>query len=145
VHQTESVLPPTTPQPPLYGFSLGPTYFQSFENFPGTNYTWMVPMAMSGDSASINAIDMTEAAVDAIGLSHLDSLEIGNEPDLYPNQGVPGKANYNVQEYVKQWVEHASNVNGNITGLDTRIYQALTYASGVDFSVWNALVDRVVF
>ena len=98
----------------------------------------MVPMAMSGDSASIDAVNMTKAAVEAIGLSHLDSLEIGNEPDLYLAQGVPGKANYNVEKYVKQWVEHAANVNGNITALDKRIYQALTYSSGVDFSVWNA-------
>lgn len=100
----------------------------------------MVPMAMSGDSASANAISMSTEAVKAIGFSHLDSLEIGNEPNLYPSQGVPGKANYNVQEYVKQWLVHASDVNGNITGLDKKIYQALTYASGVDFSVWNASV-----
>lgn len=97
-------------------------------------------MAMSGDSASANAISMSKEAIKAIGFSQLDSLEIGNEPNLYPSQGVAGKGNYNVQEYVKQWLIHASDVNGNITGLDKRIYQALTYASGVDFSVWNASV-----
>ena len=133
-----SVLPPPTKDPnnPLYGITLGPSYYEGFKSFPGTNFTFMVPMAFSNATATPNAISQAKLAVSNIGLSHLDSLEIGNEPDLYYHQGVKGKA-YDEATYVRQWLEHAININGNITGLPKDTYQALTLSSGYDFSQWN--------
>ena len=100
--------------------SLGPSFFESFKNFPGTSFIFQVPVGFSKEHLSADAISQAKAAVKAIGISNLDSLEIGNEPDLYVNHHVrpPG---YNVGDYVKNFLQYAEDVNGNITALDKKI------------------------
>lgn len=89
----------------------------------------------TGLSLSKDAVQQAKAAIDAIGLDHLQSFEIGNEPDLYVSQGVKGSG-YNLEDYVKQWLAYADQLNGNFTNIPKRFYQALTFASG-HAPAWN--------
>lgn len=74
--------------------------------------------------------------MEATGLKNLDALEIGNEPDLYVGQGVRGMG-YGERVYVEQWLEQVRDVLGNITGLERRSFQALTFSSGYNRGLWN--------
>jgi hypothetical protein len=95
----------------------------------------MMPMAFSGYSADPGAIAQTKMALDAIGLDKLDTLEIGNEPDLYAIQDTRPYP-WRVIDYIPQWVEHSLNLAGNMTIPEGRIYSGLGYANALRKN-WN--------
>lgn len=124
----------------LWGIVLGADYFESFANFPNSNFTFQVPLAESEGSPSWDALDQTRLALGNLSISRLDSLEIGNEPDLYVDQGLRDSG-YDPVEYVAEVLAYEEYLKGNLTGDLTLpsgpLFQALTYASGVNTAVWT--------
>ncbi|KAJ5297794.1 hypothetical protein N7508_008043 [Penicillium antarcticum] len=127
--------------------SLGPVFFEGFDNFPDTPWTFQVNLANNKADRLEHAL--TEARV---ALSHirgnLVAFEIGNEPDLYPGDVRP--ASYTVADYVREWREYADAISehvlkGNRYGLDEwRIFQALTFVFHMDgFTTARAFEDGV--
>ena len=138
--QTYPSLPPPTPDPAgaVFNWTLGPSYYEGFANFPGTNFTWQVPINILGPHLSVDALAQAKQALQYIPAGCLSSLEIGNEPDLYLAQGVRGST-YSEATYVQQWLETFTNLVGNFsTLLQGPIFQALAFSSGVDQTQWNA-------
>ena len=64
--------------------TIGPSYWQLTKMFPaGSKYVIQLPLANTNVS---EAILWATTSVEAIGWDNIHALEIGNEPDLYPNQ-----------------------------------------------------------
>ena len=109
---------------------LGPSFFEGFENFPGTPWTFQVNLANNRSNALENAIAEARMALDHIK-SDLVAFEIGNEPDLYPGDVRP--VNYTSADYNMEWNRYADAISkevlrGNDFGLDDwKLFQALTF------------------
>ena len=118
-----------------WGIILGTDYFETFANFPNTNFTFQVPLAQTQGSPSLDSLEQTRLALDNITLQRLDSLEIGNEPNLYVSQGVRASG-YDPAEYVEDVLDYEKCLKGNLTLPSGPLIQALTYANGVS-STWS--------
>ncbi|CAI7672156.1 unnamed protein product [Penicillium manginii] len=127
--------------------TVGEVFFEGFDNFPGTPWTFQVNLANNKSNALENAL--TEAK---IALSHIKenlvAFEIGNEPDLYPGDVRP--SNYNTADYVKEWTHYANAISrhvlqGNPYGLDSwKLFQALTFVFKPDgFTTADAFKDGI--
>lgn len=73
--------------------------------------------------------------------AHLQSFEIGNEPNSYPFNPVrplPGTTG-DENEYVREWHRVTGDLMGNFSELRSApLFQGLAIASGVNQNVWNA-------
>ena len=108
--------PPSTltPYPEATRITVGDEYYKLSRWLPrGTHMTWGVNL---GADNITNAVNMAKAivgafktfAVKASGVV-LDLIEIGNEADLYKNNGLR-PSNWTVQECVADWISVASPV-----------------------------------
>lgn len=111
--------------------TIGPVFFEAFGNFPGSKYIFGLNLAQNGSHALSNALAEARAAVQYIG-SDLESFEIGNEPNLYIEQGKRPNG-YTQSDYVQQWLDYSTAVSeqvliGNNASLQVwPMYQVLTY------------------
>ncbi|KAJ5872105.1 uncharacterized protein N7529_004458 [Penicillium soppii] len=127
--------------------SLGPVFFEGFENFPSTPWTFQVNLANNKSNALENALAEARAAISHIR-GNLYAFEIGNEPDLYPGDVRP--LDYTVADYVKEWRSFADAIStevlhGNRYGLnDWTLFQALTFVFNLNgFSTAQAFKDGI--
>lgn len=96
----------------------------------------MLPMAhAAGLHMGAEALTQAKLALRNIG-SKLQLLELGNEPNLYHEQGMHG-AQYDVARYLSEALQHEADIEGNVTAVKRVKYQALAYDSGVSHAVWN--------
>lgn len=103
-----------TPYPEATHVTVGNEYYALSKWLPaGTHMTWGVNLGL--DNAT-NALNMANAILNAfltpaVKLSGvvLDLIEIGNEPDLYSNNGLRPKG-YNVNAYVPDWINISTPV-----------------------------------
>lgn len=146
--QTYRSLPPPTPDPAgdVFNWTLGPSYYKGFANFPNTDFTWQVPINILGPHLPVDPFTQAEQVLKYIPAGSLSSLEIGNEPDLCVVQGAR-ESSYDEAAYVQQWLETATNLIMNFSNsLKGPVLQALVFSSGVDQKLWNAsaaFVDRI--
>ena len=111
--------------------TIGPTFFEGFNNFPGARYHFQVNLARNDSGALEAAVEEARQAVKKIQ-GNLESLEIGNEVDSYPNRVRP--ADYTVQDYVSEWLQYSKMITeqvflDNSYGLDPLgAFQAPVYA-----------------
>ena len=111
---------------------IGPVFFESFDNFPGSNWTWQINMGNSyGKPGGLdNAMEVAQLVVDRVK-GNLESFELGNEPDLMWAFEHRAK-NFTLQEYVDQWNDYADATServlkGNPYGLEeVRFFQGMT-------------------
>jgi len=66
--------------------TLGASWFESFTLLEQVKWTLMVPLARKNLS---NTIEFANASLDYMTDGSFDALEIGNEPNLYPNASHP--------------------------------------------------------
>lgn len=118
-----------------FGLRFGPSYFDSFANFPNAKYIVDIPMAKGGSN---NTLNFARAAYNSIGADRIEQLEIGNEPNFYP--GADRKHPYRPREYVKEWIRLANAVLEAL-GIDQNkpIFQAVALASPryPVIGIWN--------
>ncbi|KAJ7158873.1 glycoside hydrolase family 79 protein [Mycena filopes] len=124
--------PPTTTvsYPEATTIVAGPGFYQAAKFLPpGTGVTWGVNFGGKNltavfleTQAIINAFNTP--AVQNAGIT-LDFLELGNEADLYKNNGLR-PSTYNVVQYTTEWITFATNMSraANLAGSDTRIWGA---------------------
>lgn len=116
------------PYPEATRITVGDAFYQLSRYLPhGTHMVWGVNL---GANNSTNAVNMAKAiarsfgspAVNASGIV-LDRIEVGNEPDLYRNNGLRA-SNWTVNDYVREWRASADPVvkalgingrNGSVT------------------------------
>ncbi|KAI0368386.1 glycoside hydrolase family 79 protein [Pilatotrama ljubarskyi] len=103
-----------TPYPEATSITVGNAYYALSRFLPrGTRMTWGVNL---GADNVTNAVNMAKAivgafrtgAVKASGVT-LERIEIGNEADLYKNNGLR-PSNWTVEQYVPDWISVAGPV-----------------------------------
>ncbi|KAI1416862.1 hypothetical protein F5Y13DRAFT_204251 [Hypoxylon sp. FL1857] len=101
------------------GVTIGPSFFEAFENWPGAKFEFMVPFR---DTNHSHSLEWAKAGLRHIGNDKLYTLEIGNEPNFYSWFSVP--------EYVKRYINVSNELKKEIPSLDgQKIFQALDTAS----------------
>ncbi|KLO05770.1 hypothetical protein SCHPADRAFT_946632 [Schizopora paradoxa] len=119
IQGSEDLFPaPTTtvPYPEASSIVVGDNFYSLASNLPkGTRVIWGVNFGQNNLTAAflearsiMNAFKssaMREADVT------LEFIEIGNEADLYSNNGFRNPSTWTIQEYVKEWTNFAENVS----------------------------------
>ena len=86
---------------------IGPKYFECANRFPqGTPVTWGLNLAYQESDYEAKLLLMASKLVEGIPNLKLVSIEIGNEPDLYLQNGFRTGI-WNGQVYSQQWIERA--------------------------------------
>ncbi|CDO69470.1 Glycoside Hydrolase Family 79 protein [Trametes cinnabarina] len=112
-----------TPYPEATSITVGNAYYSLSRFLPsGTHMVWGVNL---GADNVTNAVNMAKAIVGAfrtlaVQLSGvvLDRIEVGNEADLYKNNGLRPR-NWTVQEYVADW-ENVAGAVAEAVGINDR-------------------------
>ena len=80
--------------------SIGPSWFEGYSNVANSKYAWQVPIKRPVNDVE-SSTKFAEVAIKAI--KNLESLELGNEPNLYDNP----------QQYVDQFLPIATTIKQN--------------------------------
>ncbi|KAJ7773034.1 glycoside hydrolase family 79 protein [Mycena metata] len=129
VKYNEDIFPAPTaivPYPEALNITVGNGYYLIASHLPrGTHVTWGVNFGQFNITAAVlEATAIMNAfrspPFQAAGVT-LDFLEIGNEADLYVNNGLR-PASFTSSEYVQQWTTFATNVSEavNLSGTNTK-------------------------
>ncbi|KAJ7032482.1 glycoside hydrolase family 79 protein [Mycena alexandri] len=129
VKYNEDIFPAPTavvPYPEALNITVGNAYYLVANHLPrGTHVTWGVNFGQFNITAAVlEATAIMNAfkspPFQAAGVT-LDFLEIGNEADLYANNGLR-PAPFTSSEYVQQWTTFATNVSEavNLSSTDTK-------------------------
>lgn len=110
----------------------------NFKKVPGNaKFELEIPLERENKT---NGIEFLKASLNAMGPDNLYSIEIGNEPNLYPDPS-PG-THYTVQDYVKAVLAYEKSIVSAVPSLKQPIFRGLDYASGDnlngEFSLPNA-------
>ncbi|KAF2645500.1 hypothetical protein P280DRAFT_465320 [Massarina eburnea CBS 473.64] len=113
---------------------IGPNYFAAVERFPkGTWVTFGLNLAYQGSDSKQRMVDMAQAAVDGLKNTQLYSFEIGNEPDLWLQNGFRTGA-WNGEAYTTAFMDSADNVYQNVlksAGLPATFFEPPATASTI--------------
>jgi hypothetical protein len=93
---------------------IGPRYFQALDRFPeGTPLTFGLNLAYEEDDYIDQIVTMATQALERLENPEVISFEIGNEPDLYLQNGFrTGSWGGNV--YTQQWLDRAQAVYSQV-------------------------------
>lgn len=111
---------------------VGPAYFEAFNSFPGSLWTFQANLANNATWGLNNTLEVCKQVMNTLK-SRLIAFEIGNEVDLYPCAVRP--CEYDVHQYVQEWTTYAGAISehvlqGNRYGLEEQIFfQGLVFAN----------------
>lgn len=91
--------------------TLGPTWYEGFQSFPGVQWIFMTHLANNSDGMKANSVAATQQALKNIG-SNLEAIEIGNEINFYPNVNRPGS--YSVSNYLSDWFDYQQAIDAAV-------------------------------
>jgi hypothetical protein len=136
-------------------YIIGPCYFTALNRFPkGTPITYGLNMALNGEGFLDVMVDAATAARDLLTNVDLVSFEIGNEPDLYLQNGFR-KAPWDGSTYTQQWLQRANAVwkyvlEGNIDttqffepGCTASTTGQTSNGTGVSFQIDHLIDDGI--
>ncbi|KAI5118995.1 hypothetical protein M0805_004405 [Coniferiporia weirii] len=119
IQLSETIFPAITasvPYPEASNITVGENYYKLASRLPrGTQVIWGVNFGQDNLTAAyLEAKAIKDAfqspAVRDAGVS-LEFIEIGNEADLYQNNGFRNPSTWTISEYVKEWTSFAKNVS----------------------------------
>lgn len=86
--------------------TIGPEFYESFQTWPNTKYTYGFNLAKNGTANRDSLLSSVPYACKALENGKLLHWELGNEPDLYKtsSQGIVRPATWNEQDYVDEWL-----------------------------------------
>ncbi|KAL5090797.1 hypothetical protein Trisim1_004101 [Trichoderma cf. simile WF8] len=111
---------------------VGPVYFEAFNNFPGSLWSFQANLANNASWGLNNTMEVCKHVMNTLKGNLID-FEMGNEVDLYPCAARP--CGYTVYDYLQEWTTYANAISenvlkGNRYGLDEqRFFQALVFAN----------------
>ncbi|EHK17824.1 glycoside hydrolase family 79 protein [Trichoderma virens Gv29-8] len=111
---------------------IGPVYFEAFNNFPGSLWSFQANLANNASWGLNNTMEVCKHVMNTLKGDLID-FEIGNEVDLYPC--AVRSCEYTVYDYLQEWTTYADAISetvlkGNRYGLDEqRFFQALVFAN----------------
>ncbi|KAA1467403.1 glycoside hydrolase family 79 protein [Dentipellis sp. KUC8613] len=158
VQYSETIFPasnPTTPYPEATNVTVGSAYYQLASQLPsGTQVTWGVNFGTNNLTAAYLETQaivsaFTSSAMKSAGVT-LESIEIGNEADLYKNNG-HRNSSFNIQNYVSQWTTFAQNVTavanaalGSKVALWGASFAGSSHSATSGFSPQSAIQDGLL-
>lgn len=87
---------------------IGPKFFEVANRFPeGTPITWGLNLAYQESDYVDRIVTMAQQVIEGIPRLHLVSFEIGNEPDLYAQNGFR-TGTWGGDVYTQEWLARAS-------------------------------------
>jgi hypothetical protein len=92
--------------------TIGPSFFESYETWPGVQFTHGFNLAKSNNTVGIDSLlTSVPFACQALQGKLLD-WELGNEPDLYPtsSQGPVRPLTWHESDYVTEWLNLTSQI-----------------------------------
>ncbi|KAI1497423.1 hypothetical protein F5X99DRAFT_423491 [Biscogniauxia marginata] len=121
---------------------VGPRYFEAADRLPkGTPITWGLNLAYNADDYAERIADMAAQVLARCRNLRLVSFEIGNEPDLYLQNGFrAGDASWGGAAYTQQWRDRAQALWERVlspNGVGAAFFEAAATAStiGTDFEI----------
>ena len=88
-------------------YLFGPNYFEAMDRLPaGTPITYGVNLAYTGSDYSSRMVEQANAAFDNLKNVSIVGLEIGNEPDLYVQNGYR-PSGWSATEFGNEWAARA--------------------------------------
>lgn len=117
----------------LSHFDIGPTYFDTFTQFPNVSWTVQAPMGVHLNIT--NTMTYLRHAWEAIGKDRVSAIALGNEPNWYPMQD----KSYDYATYTQDAIEIEDRVikEFGLEGDDCRIFQIGEIASEAVSSNFN--------
>ncbi|PVH97318.1 glycoside hydrolase family 79 protein [Periconia macrospinosa] len=113
---------------------VGPGYFKAMDRFPkGTWVTYGLNLAYQGSDAADKMVELAQAAVDGLKNTQLYSFEIGNEPDLWLQNGFRAGA-WDGKAYTTAFLDAADNVYNKVlkpAGLPATFFEPPATASTI--------------
>lgn len=89
---------------------IGPRFFEVANRFPeGTPVTWGLNLAYDNSDYIERLVDMANQVIKGVPRLNLVSFEIGNEPDLYAQNGFR-TGPWGGDVYTDEWLDRASNL-----------------------------------
>ncbi|TFL04901.1 hypothetical protein BDV98DRAFT_561154 [Pterulicium gracile] len=149
VNYVQAVFPPPTAilaYPETTAMTVGDGFYEIAKFLlPGTHVTYGVNFGTSNLTAAyLNAQSIAKAftspAITSKGIV-LDFVEIGNEPDLYRNNGLRGSG-YTGRDYVPDWITFARNISA-VAGITPSSYTK--FLGGSFAGRGNGFTPREVF
>ncbi|KAF5380765.1 hypothetical protein D9757_007088 [Collybiopsis confluens] len=117
VEETFAAPSPATPYPEASHIIVGDAFYRAAQNLPsGTHVTWGVNFKSDNITAAFleaRAIAQAFSSFPSSSGLVLDAVEIGNEADLYVNDG-NRPSNFTIAVYVPQWASFATNVSATV-------------------------------
>lgn len=128
---------------------IGPGYFAALDRFPkDTPVTVGLNMAYEADDWSTVVTNIAGGAVNGLKNTKLYSFEVGNEPDLWLQNGFRA-APWNGQVYTTQWLDRCQAVYEQVlkpAGLPSAFFEAPATAStiGTTFEISQLVSDGIM-
>jgi hypothetical protein len=85
-----------------YIISIGPSYFEAYNTWPGAKFSHGFNLGKNTTAAMNTLISTVPLACKALSNGNFAHWEMGNEPDLFTGQVRP--ANWTEQDYVDEWL-----------------------------------------
>ncbi|KAI0594276.1 hypothetical protein F4775DRAFT_606659 [Biscogniauxia sp. FL1348] len=121
---------------------VGPRYFEAADRLPtGTPVTWGLNLAYAADDWADRIVATASQVVARCTNLRLVSFEIGNEPDLYLQNGFRADdPSWGGAAYARQWRDRAQALWDRVlapAGVDAAFFEAAATAStiGTDFGI----------
>jgi hypothetical protein len=95
-----------------YILYIGPSFFESYNTWPGTKFSHGFNLAKNDSAALESLLATVPLACKALRGGKLAYWELGNEPDLYKTsaQGVVRPATWTEQDYVNEWLTKSRQI-----------------------------------
>ncbi|KAI0181616.1 glycoside hydrolase superfamily [Hypoxylon sp. FL1284] len=120
---------------------IGPRFFEAANRLPkGTEVTWGLNLAYQEDDYLDRITNMAEQVLSRSPNLTITSFEIGNEPDLYLQNGFR-TGSWGGAAYTRQWLDRASAIRQRVLaqhpGVPDAFFEAAATAStiGTDFEI----------
>ncbi|KAI6119665.1 hypothetical protein EV401DRAFT_1861206 [Pisolithus croceorrhizus] len=94
---------------------FGPTFFDVLNSMADIvgEMDFIITLSMQDPSNDTNVIELARAADEMLG-ARLDSMLLGNEPDLYSGHGT--RTNYTIQDYIPEVAEVLHDLENSVYG-----------------------------
>lgn len=139
----------TNPSDLLY---FGPGYYRAMDHFPtGTPITYGLNLAYQGDGWLEGIVAQANASIASVKNAKIVGFEIGNEPDLYTQNGFRTQSGWSASNFATEWKTAAVAIYQNVLqsrGIATNFFEppatATTATSrGQPFEISNLLQTDV--
>ncbi|KAI2467267.1 glycoside hydrolase family 79 protein [Annulohypoxylon bovei var. microspora] len=127
---------------------IGPRFFEAANRLPkGTTVTWGLNLAYEQGDFIEKITTMANQAITKCPNLNITSFEIGNEPDLYSQNGFRTGA-WGGKVYTQEWLERATAISTQVLapkGIPSNFFEAAATAStiGTDFQISNLVTFGV--